>query len=145
MFCSSVTITWRSLGVFRSVSVSGVSEVWIKLLQKQFSSFRKGCVQLLSFRFCVFPTFRSIWSKIRNVNSFKFYTTFAKYILRLLLDGFLGTFMDFSVVRLYLLRNDCIQKAAIRNRLFYSANIIHLYCKQIFKEILRNPTQIFST
>ena len=33
-----------------------------------------------------------------NVNSFVFYTTFAKYILRVLFARFLGTFIGFSVV-----------------------------------------------
>ena len=36
------------------------------------------------------------------VNFFAFYTTFAKDILLLLLEKFLGTFVDFSVIRFYL-------------------------------------------
>ena len=43
-----------------------------------------------------------VYSK-KVVNVFAFYTTFAKDILLLLLQKFLGTFVDFSVVRFYLL------------------------------------------
>ena len=78
----------------------------MKLLQNHFSEklCRASFVQVP----CLFLIFRVLWSRAWLVNGFSFYTTFAKDKLRLLLERFLGSFMDFSVVRLYLLRYDCI-------------------------------------
>ena len=69
-----------------------------------------------------------VYSK-KVINGFAFYTTFAKDILRFLLERFLGTFVDFSVVRLYLLRYDCIH---IQLQETHFASITFLYCKYIF-------------
>ena len=63
------------------------------------------------------------------VNIFAFYTTFAKDILLLLLEKFLGTFVDFSVIRFYLLWYDSIHIQLQGTR---SASIIFWNCKHIF-------------